>query len=948
MSGASGLIFETLWFRLSGLAFGNSVWASSLVLASFMGGLAIGNAISVKYGELVRNPVRFYAILEILIALTGMGLVYFLPVLTNALVPLFHPFMETPLVLNSLRLFFAFSIMLIPAAAMGMTLPVLVKALHTGESDYGQILGRLYGINTLGAVLGTVVGDTFLISWLGITGTGLTAALLNCLAAALALMISRTSVRSPVTREPRVLFRKLLGQLRPGAWRLLAASFLAGGILLALEMVWFRFLLLFFNARSLVFSIMLGVVLAGIGLGGLATSWLLQRRPTVHRHLPTFFLISGTLVIILYGGFSLVYQGVGDMPHIFKILSTFAFLMLPASLLSGMIFALIGERLYDDLRSDTSTTGLLTLCNTSGAMVGAFLSGFVLIPELGMEKSFFLLALLYGVGAVLVLEGDTSLRSSVQRLIPTLSLLIFIASALFFPFGTMEGTILPASRAKVIAGVSDIKTAAVREGQTETIQYLRKEMFGKPLSYRLMTNNHSMSGTNIFGRRYMKLFVYLPMAIHPQIERALLISFGVGSTAKSLTDSKELKHIDIVDISKDILDLSSVVFPGTDDNPLNDPRVNVHVEDGRYFLQTTSEHYDLITAEPPPLKNSGVVNLYTEEYFQLLRDHLNPGGMVTYWLPVYQLRRDETNSTIKGFCNAFPDCSLWRGSGLELIMFGTRDSKRRVTYGEFVRQWEDVLVKQEMSALGLEVPQLLATLIVADTEELARFTKGNPPLRDNYPMRIQKKTLWRVEPSEYAHWTRDHVDLGESPTIKRFWPPGLLQESKKYLSYNPLYLKILSPPGEIKFPYPDLHRVLTTSELRFPVLLLLRSTPDIQKHTEMARPRDLNEKAVLLYHQAVNAVAERDFARAERTFALLHDYPLFRNTTVVYHYRIYLLLLMEEKERARDLIEQFFQRAGDSEALTNREYWHWLESTFGSYIPEKYKRPGDMQRHSRQ
>ena len=149
ISGISALIFETLWFHQAGLAFGNSIWTSSLILSGFMGGIALGNILAVLKGDLIGPPIRTYACMEVIIAFSGVILVYFLPHLGIALTPLFQPIMAHPWLLNPIRLLFAFALLLIPSTAMGLTLPLLTRALATNERDFGRILGRLYGWNTL-------------------------------------------------------------------------------------------------------------------------------------------------------------------------------------------------------------------------------------------------------------------------------------------------------------------------------------------------------------------------------------------------------------------------------------------------------------------------------------------------------------------------------------------------------------------------------------------------------------------------------------------------------------------------------------------------------------------------------------------------------------------------------------------------------------------------------
>src|SRR6185369_14052528 len=204
-SGASALVFETLWFRQAGLAFGNSIWASSLVLSAFMAGLGLGNALAAAFGRRVANPVRAYAYAEAAIALTGVGLVYLFPVVGVVLAPLFRPLLDQPWLLNPLRLLVAFVLLLVPSTAMGITLPLLITALadRSGipsrhgpkdEGGFGRVLGWLYGWNTLGAVIGVLAGETFFLGRFGVRGTALAAGGLNLAAAVVAGIVS---VRGP-------------------------------------------------------------------------------------------------------------------------------------------------------------------------------------------------------------------------------------------------------------------------------------------------------------------------------------------------------------------------------------------------------------------------------------------------------------------------------------------------------------------------------------------------------------------------------------------------------------------------------------------------------------------------------------------------------------------------------------------------------------------------------
>ena len=181
------LIFETLWFRGVGLALGNSVWASAVVLSSFMCGLGLGNALATFHGHRIRSPLLFYGIMELVIAVTGIALVIALPLLSERLSPLFSPFLAYPLILNVLRLSISFLLLVIPTTCMGMTLPLVVKSIHRRFPCFGSVLGQLYGWNTLGAVAGSLVSEMALIGPFGVIGTAKWACLLNIIAGVAAI-----------------------------------------------------------------------------------------------------------------------------------------------------------------------------------------------------------------------------------------------------------------------------------------------------------------------------------------------------------------------------------------------------------------------------------------------------------------------------------------------------------------------------------------------------------------------------------------------------------------------------------------------------------------------------------------------------------------------------------------------------------------------------------------
>ena len=929
LSGAAALIFETLWFRQAGLAFGNGVWASSIVLASFMTGLALGNGLAARLGARIRRPVHFYALLEVIIGAVGCALVWVLPGLTGGLSGILAPLLEQPWLLNPLRLLFAFLLLVIPATAMGATLPVLVKALRARDPSFGSALGRLYGWNTLGAVLGAVAGDAVLIEWLGVRGTALAAAGANLAAALAAFLIARrfeatAFASAEAAREPAAISSR--------GWRCLAAAMLSGGTFLALEVVWFRFLHLFVHSGSLVFSMMLAVVLAGIALGGLlAGSWL-RRRQAAFRHASAIAFLGGLFTVLTYAGFQFALEplAAGSAHRFVTVLPLAASLMLPVSLLSGILFPMIGAALHQESWSETRSAGLLTLANTVGGALGALAAGFLLLPVLGMERSFFLLAGLYGLIAVLLGARVAAAGSTAAlRFAPAA---LFAAALLLFPFGTMEGRYL---EHRVLRFPEDA-VVAVREGRTETIIYLRSDFLGEPLSYRLLTDGFNMSATVVAGRRYMKLFVYLPVALRPQPRRALLISYGVGSTAKALVDTSSLEQIDVVDISREILEMNELVFPDPADHPLRDPRVRVHVDDGRYFLQTSRERYDLITGEPPPPKNAGVVNLYTREYFQLIHDRLAEGGIASYWLPVHNLYESDAKAIIRAFCEVFSDCSLWVGNGLDWMLVGSRGGKWSRAESDFARQWEDPAVISELRAVGVELPEQLGALFIGDASYLRELTRDAEPLLDDFPKRVTNRGLGNKRYlAAYRSWmnpTLTRRRFEASDFIRAAWPEALRERTLPYFEYQGLVNRFgVSNRRRQRRPWEsvsELHAVLTRTPLRTLALWYLGTGADELRIVERVGSLS-GPPGPILSQLGLRALADRDFAGASEYMGRAVEAS--PGSPALHYFRLYALCMAGRTEEAERLVRQANRwRAPDG---GDRQFWSWMRRTFGLSAP---------------
>ena len=815
-SGAAALLFETLWFRQTGLVLGNTVWASALVTAAFMAGLALGNLFAIRLGWRLARPLRVFAVLELVVALTGAGLVLALPRISGVLAPLLARLQGTAAI-DAARVLGTFALLVVPASAMGATLPVLARSLGARDPNFGRLLGRLYGWNTLGAVAGALAGEWFLIRLLGVAGTGGVAAGLDLVAAGGAWLLDRRQAALPPAASA-----DSTGHSR--AARLAAAAFLAGALLLALEVVWFRFLLMFMWATTGTFAVMLAVVLLGIGSGGLLASAWLGRRPGDARHAGLLAAAAGIATVASFGLFdrALPPPTTATLVGFGETLRVALWLMLPVCTFSGALFAFLGHCLRAEAGEDTRAAGLLTLANTVGAMLGSLLAGFVLLPFVGVETSIFVLACGYAGVAALAAPPGRRLRLAAFGLLA-------VALALF-PFGAMSERHVrylesPWQKSE------GYRVAAVKEGLTETVFLLRKDALGQPLTWRLLTNGMGMSTTDYRARRYMGLFVWLPVALHPEPRSALVISYGLGNTARALCATTEIERIDVVDVSLDVLSMAPLVWPGPLENPLRDPRVRVHVEDGRFFLLTSRDRYDLITGEPPPPKSAGIGALYSREYFGLMRARLAEGGIASYWLPVLHLDPREAFAVARAFCDVFEDCSLWTGFGHEWMLVGTRSASGPASASRFARQWEDPRVAPRLRAAGFASPALLGATFLADAAQIGALTRGLPPLVDDYPYRLDPRRPGAHPSPAYAQLMetgQTRQRFAQSALVRRLWPPEWVAATldafatQTVLNRHSWSTEYLVPQGDLR----DLETALATGNETLALWMLATSVEE--------------------------------------------------------------------------------------------------------------------------
>ena len=727
VSGCSGLIFEILWIRGLGLRFGTTTPAISTVLAAFMGGLALGNLLIGPRADRHRSPLRLYRWLEVGIGLTGLAVALVLLRGDALLGPVADLVAAAGPARTPLRFALFATLMLAPATLMGGTLPVIARAL-VRSGVQGKVMGGLYAINTAGAVAGALAPDLLLVPHIGLVATAFVAASGNlAVAAAVGLVrvpspppapIERCE-RPPLPRMPLVLYG--------------VSGFCAMGY----EVLWSRVHHHFSMGQVASFAVLLAVFLVFLSLGSWLTTPLADRprRPLV----PAALLLAATgpaavAPILLADRWAELFNRL--LPSIRGVhraapgealalaLASSVFLEALACTLMGAAFPLLAAAAVRQGDAGRATGGLYA-ANTLAGVAGSVLAGFVLLPLLGVQTGLLLLA---GVAALVGLAALLTLRPLPRGPVAVAGCAV---AALAVVAVALPGDHLRSAYFASFHG-ADVSIEELREGTTTTAAVARRQRYGQPAYLQLLTPGVTMSDTQVGAQRYMGLMGHLPLLYSDQGTEALLICYGVGNTARALLSHPDLERLDVVDIAAEVLAMSHRFSEVHGGDPLADPRVRVHVDDGRQHLRTDPQRYDVITSEPPPPTDAGVVNLYTREFYALARQRLKPGGVVAQWLPLFQLTAQESEEIIAAFVAEFPHTSLHYGFRYQWILLGSVEPLEPDPAG-WQRRISHPSSAADLRRIGADDVATLTAGLIQDDAGLRSVAERARPLTDDRP-----------------------------------------------------------------------------------------------------------------------------------------------------------------------------------------------------------------------
>jgi spermidine synthase len=724
VSGASSLMLEVVWSKALGHVLGNTLEAITTVVAAYMGGLALGAGLAGRSGLGQRRPVLAYGLLEIGIGLFGIASLFLIAALDGPLGAAYAAFGGGSAAYTVVRFLVTFALLLVPTTMMGATLPILVTW-GARRADLARVLGTLYAVNTAGAVAGTALAGFVFLPALGLSRTALLAGGISITLGVLMALVARNPASgdhvaapaaapgdAPTAPAPPVRPAKKAAVAADGpvpdagrARIMLVLFACSGAVSLATQLAWTRVGAILLGSSVYSFTLVLATFLVGISAGAaLIVPW-------ISRHGASWRLFA-VLQWIAAAGILYASVRIADAPwallaHVVDMRGQVGALwiqeslllagfMLPACLAFGALFPIATRLAAFPGDTPSRTTGRSYGWNTFGTITGSLLTGFFLVHTIGMRGTLLLtagVALALGVAAWFLAPVAARKPSSIPEGVPiarvsapALAVALFVVGLFFAPpwdrgllslgvfrplIATMAGNSLTpaAARQSVHEQMASEKLLSFVEGRQATVSVHLRE---RPTPVVAIRVNGKVDASTGLDMATQIVCGHLPMMWASDSARVAIVGFGSGVTVGSAL-THPLGSLDLVEIEPAVLDADRW-FREHNGNPLADPRVRVHVEDGRTFIARSPRPFDVIISEPSNPWLAGVNNLFTVDFYRLVRGKLAPGGVFCQWMQFYEMSGVTLASLVRSLHQVFPDAQVFL-AGRDILFVATLDGR---------------------------------------------------------------------------------------------------------------------------------------------------------------------------------------------------------------------------------------------------------------------------------
>lgn len=757
-SGFSSLVFEVIWARMLQQVFGTTSFAISTLLTAFMAGLALGSVLGGRLARRVGNQLKLYGILEGSIGLYALLVPLLLGVLPALYAPLFERFMSDFYLFSLLRFVAVFAVLVIPTTLMGATLPLVSQWLADRRRIFHGSIGLLYGANTLGACLGCFLAGFVLLPSFGLQATNLIFVAVN-LALGATVLASFKMIEEGVSAEALLDAdvaddRELDPAPAPGgevpaaalpgwALRLTLILFgLSGVVAMSYQVLWTRAYVITLGSSTYSFTLVLTAILIAIALGSVVIARVIDR---VRRPIFVFAMLQALVASSATVGFYVLDRipgflydraretitSVGEIyAYQFGLVALVVFL---PSLFQGMSFPVVVRAVNARVEQTGEEVGTAYAFNTAGSIVGSFAAGFIIMPWLGMQKAIAAMILI-NLGAAMILATMEFFQHRHGPRALAMALALGVGLTLFIVAPPIDRARLSAGMFRVhlareVYSPTSFETSTpellyYEDGLTATTSVERR---GGGVALKANGKPEASDGADMDTQILVGLLPFVARSAFDDVtigqEEAAMVGFGSGVTAGASLQWP-LKRLEVVEIEATMVEASRF-FEHVNHRPLDDSRHVLIESDGRNYLEYTPRTYDVIVSEPSNPWIAGVSALFTVEYFERVRQKLNPGGVYGQWVQLYELHPDNVRRVFATFLAAFPHVHAFssKAKSTDLILIGS-DRPLAFPPEGFQRAWSIDSVRAELERVGIEDITELYGLMFMNQAEMEAFAAG--------------------------------------------------------------------------------------------------------------------------------------------------------------------------------------------------------------------------------
>ncbi|HLX43728.1 MAG TPA: fused MFS/spermidine synthase [Bryobacteraceae bacterium] len=734
-SGCAALIYEVVWFQLLQLVIGSSAVSLGVLLGTYMGGMCLGSVLLPRYVSSREHPLRVYAVIEAGIGIFGLVILFGVPMLDSVYAAIAGHGLWGILV----RAILAGICLLPPTLLMGASLPAIARWIETTPRGISW-LGFFYGGNIAGAVFGCLLAGFYLLRVYDMRTATFVAVAINAAVALVAYRLAESTAYSPsadVTRDvPR-------GDAPVPARSIYIAIALSGMSALGAEVIWTRLLGLMIGATVYTFSIILAVFLVGLGIGSALASQVSGR--TRHPRIALGVCQLLLAAAIAWSAYTLavslpnwpVNPLLAKSPWFnFQVdLMRCLWAVFPAACLWGASFPFALAAAAKTGEDSGKLVGEVYAANTIGGIIGAVAFSIVLIPWIGSQDCQRLLIALAAVSALIVF---VPLRNSLRKT-AVLGLIAAMLVAVWMIVDVAEVPWLAVAYGRRMSFQTNAGRALyVGEGRNSSVA-ISELPDGKHYFH---VSGKVEASTEPYDMRLQRMLGHLPALLHRNPQSVLIVGFGAGVTAGTFVVHPTVQKITICELEPLVPPAATKYFSNENHNVLNDPRTQIFYDDARHFILTSKDKFDIITSDPIHPWVKGTSSLYSKEYFEVVKQHLNPGGIVTQWVPLYESDPETVKSELATFFNVFPNGTVWgndiNGEGYDTVLLGQAEPMK-IDLDALDARWtapENARVSESMSLVAFRSPLDLLTTYAGRASDLTPWLQ-NAQINDDMSMRLQ-------------------------------------------------------------------------------------------------------------------------------------------------------------------------------------------------------------------